>query len=108
LTPILCHHTGMNNETTQMTTLIKNPETGKVHISLVEDKEFMSAIEGLQSFVLDNNADCDMAYDWVCDQADCHSFVNDNPAWDLFYFNWQSAAFDAEMDDEIIAGDSRY
>jgi hypothetical protein len=49
-----------------------------------------------------------MAYDWVCDQADCHSFVCDNAAWDLFYFNWQSAAFDAELDDEIIAGDSRY
>ena len=92
----------------QMTVLIRNNDTGKVHISLVEDKEFMSAIDGLQSFVLDNNADCDMAYDWVCDQADCHSFVCDGPAWDLFYFNWQSAAFDAGMDDATIAGDTRY
>jgi hypothetical protein len=54
----------------------------------------MDAIEGLQSFVLDTNADFDMAYDWVCDQAECHSFVCDGPAWDLFYFNWQSVAFD--------------
>jgi len=89
-------------------TLIHDPETGKAHVSLVEDPAFLGAIEGLQSFTIDNNADCDMAYDWVCDQADCHSFVCDNAAWDLFYFNWQSAAFDAELDDEIIAGDSRY
>jgi len=92
----------------QMPTLIRNTETGKVHISLIEDPAFLSAIEGLQSFVLDNNADCDMAYDWVCDQAECHSFVCDNPAWDLFYDTWQSAAFDADLGDAIIAGDSRY
>ena len=78
-----------------MTTLIRNNDTGKVHVSLVEDKEFMDAIEGLQSFVLDTNADFDMAYDWVCDQANCHSFVNDTLAWEMFYFNWQSAAFES-------------
>lgn len=89
-------------------TIIKNPETGKVHLSLVHDAAFLSAIEGLQSFVLDNNADCDMAYDWVCEMADCHSIVDDNPAWDMFYETWQSAAEDAGLDDAIIAGDSRY
>jgi len=83
----------MNNETTSMPTLIRNNDN-KVYISLIEDPAFISAIEGLQSFVLDTNADIDMAYDWVCDQANCHSFVCDGPAWDLFYFNWQSVAFD--------------
>ena len=76
--------------------------------SLTEDRAFLGAIEGLQSFTIDNNADCDMAYDWVCDQADCHSFVCDNAAWDMFYDTWQSAAEDAGLDDAVIAGDSRY
>ena len=53
--------------------------------SLIEDSAFVSAIQGLQEFVIDSNADCDMAYDWVCDQAECHSFVADNDAWDMFY-----------------------
>ena len=89
-------------------TIIRNLATGKVRQSLVCDPEFLDAIEGLQSFVLDNNADCDMAYDWVCDQANCSSFVDDNPAWDMFYETWQSAAADAGMDDATIAGDYRY
>jgi len=55
-----------------MTTIINNPD-------------FISAIEGLQSFIFDTGADCDMAYDWVCDQAECSSFVEDKAAWDLFY-----------------------
>ena len=70
-----------------MTVTVTNPE-GKVYISLVQDPAFISAIQGLQEFVLDNNADIDMAYDWVCDQAECHSFVADNVAWDLFYDMW--------------------
>jgi hypothetical protein len=59
--------------------------------SLIEDSAFMSAIQGLYAFTLDNNADCDMAYDWVCDQAECHSFVADKDAWDMFYDTWESA-----------------
>jgi len=89
-------------------TILRNIETGKVHLSLVCDPEFLSAIEGLQSFVLDNLADLDLAYDWVCEMANCHSFVDDNPAWDMFIETWQSAAVDAGMDDATIAGDSRY
>jgi len=76
--------------------------------SLTEDRAFMSAIQGLYAFTLDNNADCDMAYDYICEQADIHSFVADNAAWDLFYDTWQSAATEAELDEAIIAGDSRY
>ena len=59
--------------------------------SLTEDSAFIGAIQGLQSFVLDNNADCDMAYDWVCDQADCSSFVCDKDAWDMFYNTFEAA-----------------
>jgi len=66
-------------------TTIRDNYTGKVRLSLMEDDAFLSAIQGLQSFVLDNNADCDMAYDWVCDQAECASFVADNDAWNMFY-----------------------
>jgi len=76
--------------TTEMTT-IKDINTGKVRLSLVEDNAFLSAIEGLQSFVLDTNADCDMAYDWVCEQCNIHSFVADNYAWDKFFWTYQSA-----------------
>jgi hypothetical protein len=72
-------------------TIIKDIYTGKVRLSLVEDNAFLSAIEGLQSFVLDTNADCDMAYDWVCEQCNIHSFVADNYAWDKFFWTYQSA-----------------
>jgi len=63
----------------------KDTETGKWWMSLVEDNAFRSAIEGLYQFVLDNNANIDMAYEWVCDQADVFTFVADTPAWDMFY-----------------------
>ena len=59
-------------------------------ISLLQNPAFISAIQGLQDFVYDMNADIDMAYDWVCDQAECSSFVADGPAWDLFYDMWDS------------------
>ena len=72
-------------------TIIKDIYTGKVRLSLVEDNAFLSAIEGLQSFVLDTNADCETAYDWVCDQCNIHSFVADNYAWDKFFWTYQSA-----------------
>lgn len=88
--------------------IIQDRYTHKFRMSLIEDPAFISAIQGLQSFVLDNSADCDMAYDWVCDQADIASFVADNSAWDMFFETWQSAAVDAQLDDEVIACDSRY
>ena len=59
-------------------------------ISLLQNPAFISAIQGLQEFVYDMNADIDMAYDWVCDQAGCSSFVADGPAWDLFYDMWDA------------------
>ena len=72
-----------------MTITVTNPE-GKKYISLVENNEFQQVIEGLYDFVTDTNADCDTAYDWVCDQLDIHSFVADGPAWDLFYDMWET------------------
>ena len=57
--------------------------------SLIQDSAFVSAIQGLQEFVIDSNADCDMAYDWVCDQAECNSFVADKDAWDMFYDTYE-------------------
>jgi hypothetical protein len=52
----------------------------------------LDALEGLQSFILDNNADIDMAYDWVSDQAEISSFVSDLKAWNMFYEIYDEAA----------------
>lgn len=82
------NETHMNFETVYSITgkvMIKDTSNGHTWMSLVEDNAFRSAIEGLYQFVLDNNADADMAYDWVCDQAGISSFVVDTPAWDMFY-----------------------
>jgi len=42
------------------------------------------------AFVDDVNADADMAYDWVCDQLEIDSFVDNEAAWQDFYQNWES------------------
>jgi hypothetical protein len=55
------------------------------------NEAFLNAIQGLQSFVLDTNADIDMAYDWVADQSGISSFVHENQAWDMFYDTWENA-----------------
>jgi hypothetical protein len=44
------------------------------------------------AFVNDTNADVDMAYDWVCEMADCASFVADKDAWDYFYDMWENCS----------------
>ena len=43
------------------------------------------------SFVNDTNADVDMAYDFVCEQLEIDSFVDNDSAWDNFYMTWESA-----------------
>ena len=58
--------------------------------NIATDPAFLSALEGLDSFVFDNSADLDMAYDWIADQTGIDSFVHDKKAFDLFY-----DAFDA-------------
>ena len=77
------------NKTNAMPITVRNADN-KVYISLVQDPAFISAIQGLQEYVYDMNADIDMAYDWICDQAECSSFVADQPAWDLFYDMWDA------------------
>ena len=72
--------------------MIKDNNTDKTWVSLIEDAEFRSAIASLYDFTVETDADCDMAYDWVCDQANCSSFVCDQPAWDMFYSVWEQAA----------------
>ena len=59
--------------------------------SLTQDDAFMDAVGQLPQFVDDNNADCDMAYDWVCEMANCSSFVADNDAWNYFYDMWSNS-----------------
>lgn len=71
--------------------IIKDDETGKWWVSEVENPAFRSAIEGLYDFVGDMNADLDMAYDWVCEQADILTFVADKWAWDMFYDVWDQS-----------------
>jgi len=43
------------------------------------------------SFVDDNHADVDMAYDFVCEQLGIDSFVDNKTAWDDFYITWEAA-----------------
>ena len=52
---------------------------------LLNDSDFVGALQGLQSFVLETGADIDMAYDWVSDQAGIKSFCHDPAAFDCFY-----------------------
>ena len=44
----------------------------------------------LFAFVADTQADCDSAYDWLCDQL-MIDFVDNEGAWDSFYETWKSA-----------------
>jgi|TARA_B100000085_G_scaffold13251_1_gene11392 hypothetical protein len=60
--------------------------------AVYNNPKFLDALEGLQSFILDNNADIDMAYDWVSDQAEISSFVSDLKAWNMFYEIYDEAA----------------
>ena len=43
------------------------------------------------SFVNDSNADVDMAYDFVCEQLEIDSFVDNEAAWNDFYNTWEAA-----------------
>tara|TARA_R110000796_G_scaffold37298_2_gene94129 strand:+ start:282 stop:518 length:237 start_codon:yes stop_codon:yes gene_type:complete len=45
----------------------------------------------LYSFVSDTQSDLDVSHDWVCDQLEINSFVDNEGAWNSFYKTWQSA-----------------
>ena len=59
---------------------------------LRNDSDFISALQGLQSFVIETGADLDMAFDWVCDQAEINSFAGDLDAFSCFYDVYMDAA----------------
>jgi len=71
---------------------MKDTESGRYFVSLVENDRFRDVIAGLYDFVIETNADADMAYDWVCDQCEISTFVADNFAWDMFYDVYSHAA----------------
>ena len=48
------------------------------------------------SFCCDQNADIDMAYDWVCEMMECDGFVENEKAWDSFYDTFTEAYAAAE------------
>ena len=48
------------------------------------------------SFCCDQNADIDMAYDWVCEMMECDGFVENETAWDSFYDSFTEAYAAAE------------
>ncbi len=55
--------------------IMKDTESARFFVSLAENNEFQQVIEGLYDFVIDTNADCDDAYDWVCYQLEIQTFV---------------------------------
>lgn len=59
---------------------------------LLNDSKFIGALQGLQSFVIETGADLDMAFDWVCDQAEINSFAGDELAFNLFYDVYSEAS----------------
>ena len=56
---------------------------------LLTDSSFLQALDALPAFLLVNDVDLDMAYDWVCDQS--RPFAHDEKAFDLFYDVYQEA-----------------
>ena len=58
-------------------------------MTLLTDSTFLSALDALPAFLLVNDVDLDMAYDWVCDQS--RPFAHDEKAFDLFYDVYQEA-----------------
>ena len=78
----------MENKATKMNT------QGKVRLSLVHDSAFVNAIETMKNFYFEMNPDIDMCYDYICEVAECSSFVDDKKAWDMFYDAWDSFQYD--------------
>jgi len=66
----------------------------KTNQMLLNNSKFIGALQGLQSFVMETGADIDMAFDWVCDQAQINSFAGDLDAFDCFYDVYCDAAND--------------
>ena len=53
--------------------------------------KFQSILLQLPQFIVECNADCEMAYDWVCEMIG-ESFVNNDDMWSEFYDVWEDNA----------------
>ena len=54
--------------------------------TMILDPSFQSALAGLPAFLLETDADLDMAYDWVCEHLQVSfGFADDEAAFNLFY-----------------------
>jgi len=51
--------------------------------NILTDGAFFEALSDLPAFLLETDADLDMAYDWVADKS--QHFADDDAAFDLFY-----------------------
>jgi len=65
--------------------IMKDTESARFFVSIAEDSVFCDVIGQLYDFVTDTNADCDTAYDWVCEMCDIGTFVADTYAWNMFF-----------------------
>ena len=82
--PDLCKYTVMENKATDM--------AQPIFTLSPEMQESWDYVMGqMLSFVNDTNADVDMAYDFVCEQLDIDSFVDNEAAWNDFYDTWEAA-----------------
>ena len=66
--------------------VVRDNETCKTSLSLIEDPNFIHSMDGFYDFVGEMDADLVMAYYWIVDQIECcNSFVHYIWAWDCFY-----------------------
>ena len=61
------------------------------------------ALLQLPSFVADNAADLDLAYDWVCEITELDNICDDKSLWHQFYQAFIDAAPDYETDWHTVA-----
>ena len=53
---------------------------------------FSDALSQLSTFVADNTASLDLAYDWVCEMTGNDSICDDDGLWNQFWDAYQKAA----------------
>ena len=74
-----------------MATFLFTYSNGMFSISPEMQESWDYVMGQMLSFVNDTNADVDMAYDFVCEQLDIDSFVDNEAAWNDFYDTWEAA-----------------
>ena len=53
--------------------------------------KFQEILLQLPQFIVECNADCEMAYDWVCEMIQ-EEFVSNDDMWSDFYDVWEDNA----------------